>query len=880
VLAAVGAGWVAPAAAAKDAPLTAIELYDGPSGAAYVQLADVLINGKAEMRDCSLIGNGGVDKYAYSRMGRVMLTPGGVLERGSDGVMRYSSGSGRAVCVLPVNMRFERGGAYSLSTLADQVLLHGTPIDAGSGTPLVAPPIRKGVKLFFVNAPNLELAEFLRAQRASDMDGWQNYLSRYPASPRTADAKRAMASKHVAGGQASLQAYDTSVAAASPTYSDLKTARAKADKAHSLAPELASYIQLDKEIRGRLAAIAEQGRGELDEYRAALASRAPGYAHLSNARKFSDTVAGIDPFFPRGQALTEDVLRDSNAFEAAMQSAGSAVTAKQFDQAYEFILPYRAFEREETRVAAVVDAVYSDHLERGNKLEQSVDWKGAIAEFEKAAGVRDTQEARDSIKNAQKEMVIAQDKAAADKALAGSRDFQAQHNMIKAYELLSSLPADQQAQVADQMKLLEPAYVQSAALEARNLHQAHSPIRGVADEIGIEKACMYLQKAYQISENESYKDKLDLDGNELSAYLLDQAKHYLGKPGGSGTEMGWTYLAEARQYKASNLDAVRDAIVAASPAHAMRSRLSIRVQFRDQTSQRDSQGVAGQLENAIITGLESSGVPVKVVRAGEATAVLPDFELAGDVLDHHLSVVPTIEPLESEYRAGEEQIPSEAWNRANRAYEKAQMELQTVQTALQGAEAHGNKDEIKRLNEDVRMAQKSVEGAHITLDATPKTTTKDIIRPYTYHKKIINISGVIQLQFRIGDSLSETRSDLVPITREERRKDVLLEEVKPEDTKGIKSAGTTTDPAEFMTALENSARNELIAAVRTRVEELPAKIYLSASTREKEDDLNGAGEFYLRYLSLTRENDSAERAHAKQFLLDSFNMRPIAGGKP
>jgi len=43
------------------------------------------------------------------------------------------------------------------------------------------------------------------------------------------------------------------------------------------------------------------------------------------------------------------------------------------------------------------------------------------------------------------------------------------------------------------------------------------------------------------------------------------------------------------------------------------------------------------------------------------------------------------------------------------------------------------------------MAQKSVEGAHITLDATPKTTTKDIIRPYTYHKKIINISGLIQL---------------------------------------------------------------------------------------------------------------------------------------
>jgi hypothetical protein len=373
---------------------------------------------------------------------------------------------------------------------------------------------------------------------------------------------------------------------------------------------------------------------------------------------------------------------------------------------------------------------------------------------------------------------------------------------------------------------------------------------------------------------------MDLDANELSAYFLEQAKHYLEKPGGSGTELGWTYLEKARLYKASNLDAVRDAIVAASPAHAMRSKLSIRVRFRDQTSQRDSQGVAGQLENTIITGLESSGIPVKVLRVGEATAVQPDFELDGDVLDHHLSVVPTIEPKESEYRAGEEQIPSDTWNKVNRAYEKAQLELQTAQASLQGAEAHGKKGEIKELNASVAEAQQRVVNAHIQLDSTPKTVTRDIIRPYTYHRRIINISGVIQLQFRIGDLLSEQRSDLVPITREEHRQDVLLEDVKPEDTLGIKSAGTTTDPAEFMTKLENAARNELIEAVRKRVNELPGKMYQNASEREKEDDMDGAGELYLRYLNLTWENNSAERVHAKKYLLDSFNMRPESNSTP
>ena len=187
---------------------------------------------------------------------------------------------------------------------------------------------------------------------------------------------------------------------------------------------------------------------------------------------------------------------------------------------------------------------------------------------------------------------------------------------------------------------------------------------------------------------------------------------------------------------------------------------------------------------------------------------------------------------------------------------------------------------IKDANRDVEAAVKKVQRLHEVLDSMPKTVTKDIIRPYTYHKRIINITGVIQLQFRIGDSLSEQRTNLVPITREEHKKDILLEDVKSEDTQGIKTTGTLTDPAGFMTALENSARDELITAVRKRVEELPAKIYQGASTREKEDDLDGAGESYLRFLNLTKEDNSVERIHAKQFLIESFNMRPKANGTP
>ena len=867
-------GLVAPAASAKDAPLIAIELYDGPSGAAYLQLTDVLINGKAEMRDCTAFQTAPVDKSAYNKMAKVTLTPGGILDRGADGVMHYTTDVSQVVCVVPANAKFEHGGAVSLSDLADQGLLHATPIADGGTAPAAAPPIVKGVKLVFVAAPNLELAEFLRAQRANGIDDWQNFLQKFPASPHTAEAKHSLAPLFASAGEASLQLYTKSASTASPDYTALRAAKVNADKALVLAPDLDSSTGLEKKIRDILTTIAGQGRSELEAYRAALASHAAGYSHLRKASKLSDAIAGVDPAFAQGKTLAADVLKENGDFEAALQSAASAATAKQFDQAYAAILPYRAFAEEEERVGAIVDAAYAFHLERGNKLEQSEDWKGAIDEFQKAASVKDTAEARESLKNAQSQSVISQDKDAAAKALASSKEFQQQRNNLRAYEVLAGLPASQQALVADDMKALQPLYVQSAGLEAKNLHQAHSPIRGLADEVGIQKAYAYLQSAWQISGDDSYKDKMDLDGDELSAYLLVQAKHYLDKPRGSGTEMGWTYLEEARQYKGSNLDAVRDAMTAASPAHAMRSKLSIRVQFRDQTSQRDSRGLAGQLENAIITGLESSGVPVKVLRVGEAAAVEPDFELAGDVLDHHLSVVPTIESQESEYRAGEEQIPSEAWNKANRAYENAQQELKTAQAALEAEGPHAKPARIKELTAAVDAAQKKLSDAHLQLDSTPKTVTRDIIRPYSYQKRTIKIGGTIQLQFRIDNPLGEQRGELIPISREDHGQDVLLEEVKPEDTKGVKNAGTTTDTAEFMTQLENSARDELTAAARKRVEALPKEMYQSAAGREKEDDLDGAGESYLRFLNLTTEDNSPERQHAAKFLLENFNMRP------
>jgi hypothetical protein len=867
----LGFGCFAPFAMAKQVPLMAVELYDGPSGAAYLQLSDVLVNGKFEMRDCAPFP-APIDKSAYGKMGKVTLAPGGVLERGADGVLRYSVGQGQAQCVAPDNVKFDHNATYSLSELADRAALTGTPI-----TPSVLgagglPPLKKGVKLVFLAAPDLDLAEFMRAQRAGDIAGWLGYLAKYPASSHNSDAKLALASLYVAAGEASLATYRKSEASASPSYSDLKDAKVQADKAKSTYPSLDQTTRLAGEIRGKLTMIVENGRTELSAYQAALKAHAPGYIHLQNARKLSDAVSGIDPGFPAGQALVGDVLQAGNAFDSAMRAAESAVVAKQMDQALEAISPLRAFKDEEPRVAAVIDAAYAYYMQLGKQFGDAGDWPSAIKQYEKAVGAKEIPEAQDALAEAHKQLVIVEDKAAAAKALTSSQEYEQQKDIINAFEVLYNLPPNQQALVAADIQRLQANYVLAAVRAAKDLQKAHDPIRGLTDEIGIEKAYAYLERAYELSKVDSYQDTMVLLGDDLSGYFVDQAKRYLDKPSGSGTELGWNYLVESLLYKPSN-QAAHDAKVAASPAHAMHSKLSIRVQFRDQTSQRDSSGFIPQLEDAIITGLEAP--TLKAVRFGESTGgVEPDFQLAGDVLEHQIVETPNLEARESKYRAGTHDDPSDAWNKANRAYEAAMRQLATDQSALQGVEAKGKKHDINEVNAKIAADQKAVADAQMLADSLPKTVTTDVIRPYQYVRKTIDVKNTIKLQFRIGETLSGQMGEPIVIEKADPKQFVMLEDVKADDTEGVKLGGTAPNTRELQTALENSARDELVQSVRLKVQGLPREVYDAGKSREQEENVDGAGEYYLRYLSCTTENGSAERRHAKEFLAEKFNMRP------
>jgi hypothetical protein len=577
------------------------------------------------------------------------------------------------------------------------------------------------------------------------------------------------------------------------------------------------------------------------------------------------------------------VLKENNTYDAALRSATTLAAAKQpneIEQAAKTVQPYRAFRAEDPRVAALVDAIYGFHMQHGADAAAALDWQSAVVEIEKAIATKDTKEAQDSLKNAQEQLVVARNAAAAKAALQRSSDAEQQHDMIQAYEQLSSLTLAQQALVADDMKRLAPAYVLAAAQKAADLRKAHVPIQGIGDGYEMENAYTYLQHAFELSQDEKYQDQMGLLGDELSTYFLAQANHYLEKPEGSGTELGWAYLQEALSYKASNQAAVRDARVGAEQAHAMHSKLSIQVQFRDGTSQRDSAGFATQLENAILRGLETSSITVKAVKFGESATAKPDFQLVGDVLEHHISVTPNPETMESTYFAGMEDTPNDAWNKADRDYVAASNDLTTVQSALQGAEAKGNKKAIDDLNNKVSLAKKNVSDALVRRDSLSKDIKTPINHPYTYTKNTYEFKESIQLQFRIGETLNGQMTEFVPITKEDHKQVVLLEGVKAEDAKGVKPSGTLPDRTEMLAGLENSARDALIDSVRTRVEALPKSIYDGAKKKEADGDMEGAAEAYLRFLNCTREDDSAERAHANEYLKSQFHLRPDAGVSP
>jgi hypothetical protein len=856
-------------AQSKDVPLTAIELFDGPDGASYVQMTGLLINGKAEVRSCG--GSEEISKSTYGKLTKIPLASATSLERDARGVMTLSRG-GAAECVVPSNLKYDKDESLTASQLADRAVLQGQVLSSSPAGLTALPPFKPGVKLVFVSAADTELAEYLRSERSHSIAQWQDYLGRYAKAAHTDSAKQSLAALLEKEGEDGLASYRKSASSASPSYSDLKTAELRADQCQDLVPSYDAALKLRDSVRSELVTIAEKSRAELQAYKSALSDHKAGYTHLANARQLTDRALEVDPHFDQGQALQASILAESNRVDTALRTAESMVAAQHFDDAAAAVADFRAFAAEEPRIAAVIDAAYKYHSDRGKGYESEQKWHDAMQEYQKASDLKQTPEVLASLKRTQSGLETTQTRAGADLALQQSAEFEQDKRYIDAYEVLADLPDAQRKLVQDKMQELESNYVKNASEEAKRLQEAHTPIRGRTDEVGVQKAREYLRRASGLQpEDQNLKLRLDLVSNTLSDYYVQQAKRYLDKPLGSGVGVAWLYLDEAQQYQ-SNRDDVRDERTKSASIHNVRSTLSIKVVFRDQTSRRDSSGFADQLSDSIATGLETTALPVKVKRAADATPVEPNFQLIGDVLEHRPVSNVTVEPAESEYRAGERELPNDDWNKANRDYEAASLDLQNAQKVLEGAQAHGKKKDISTATTAVEDAQKKVEEAHQKLDAIPKTILVDVSKPYTYTKKTINLTAVVELGFRIVDASGNTVGATPSIKRTAQKPFVVLENVKPEDTKGVKQAGSPPDEMQFLYDVEVDARDALIKDVKEKVDGLPSKILAQARRHVSDGDADGAAEGYILYLNSTPNHPTAERDEARKFLKEQLNI--------
>ena len=860
-------------ASAKDVPLTGILLYGTRDKMAYVQVSGFLINGKTELRACS--GSAPIEKNAYKNLSRVSLTTIKTLERLSDGSMVAQIGDAAPSCVVPSNFKWDQQNSMTPAELAEKSTYTGDIVGSSDPKQTSLPPIDPGAKLLVGSATDKELAEYSLVDRMPTIAGLQAYLSAYGSSLHAAQARTSLTMLLVKDGNASLAIYQTSRKMPAPDYGTLKLAHDRADQAIAVLPANPSAIALRDAVRGELKIYTDDAAAKLKAFQDAITSGHPGYALLLSARTISDQVAEVDPKYPGEISLAEALNTETHSLETLIQTANRQIASKQYDEAYSTIWKYRSIAEEEPQLARIVTAVYQYHLDKGEGEISSAKWDDAIADLKDAVAINATDEAKTSLEKARTGFLEVQNRAAADKALAISKGRAEDNNTLGAYEVLADLTPDQRLLVSEQMTALQGAYVTAAIKKATELQSAHTPIRGRADEDALRLAYTCLNSADTLSGNPEIGLKMELMADTISKHYVDLANRYLSKPLSSGVGLGWAYLNEATQYR-PNLDAIRDAMTTTQAAYQMRARLSVGVQFRDQTSRRDSAGFADQLQQAFATGLETSGLPVRVILPGGAGTLEPNFQFVGEILQHRTIRNVKKETLQSQYRSGTREIPNEAWNKADQVYEGALLDLQHSESEFAVASGKGKKA-IDAANADVSTKREAVQQSRGVMNSIARTVSEPILSPYSYTRTTLEVTNIIELAFRTVDLAGATVGEPIRIIKgEQAKKFVILDNINPADTRGLKEIDAMPDENQLMTDVEIEARDTLVKAARERVQELPNRILTQARNKAVYGDLEGAAEFYVLYLNCTPAKNTPERTESMDFLSKSFNIRNTA----
>jgi hypothetical protein len=864
---------------AKDAPLSAIVLFNSPTGPAYVQITGATLNGKTELRTCEGVAK--FDKRSYDVMPRVQLRVSSVLQRTSDGVLMLTMDATKPFCAVPNGIKFDKSPELTPAQAIDQAAIVGL-VAQSSTQQAEIPALKPSVEIYFVAAPDTEFAEFLRAQRAQSVALWQDYLKRYPASAHAAQARQGLAAMLAQSAESALAEYAKNPNPAVPRLALLKQARTSAVEVETLSGNHALAGKVLQELHAQLDLLLEKNRRQLQAFTKAVSDHAAGYEHLVAAGKQNERIMEVDPDYPPANALRNEISSEENKLNAILHNADSLLLAKSYDNALQAVDAYRGMAAEIPQIANIVETDFRFHFSRGQQLSVQSSWEQAAVEFRAAIKVRpENQETAQALRNAEAQAANAFNRRVVEQALADSRNYAQKSDFIAAYDVLANLPEQQRVLVTDQMEALKKDYAPAAARRAQRLQEIHLPIRGRADEEAMRQAFELLRRSGAISNDPAVKLKLDLLSDKLSAYYLDQARRYLQKPLASGVGLGWLYLREAQRYEPA-LDAVRDEMARYQGAYQLRGRLSVGVVVRDQTSRREGQGFADQLSDAIANGLESSSQPIKVIRrySEDPNAVQPDFVLVSEILQHRMVKNTNLETLPSKYRAATHEVKNEAWLSANQAYMLAQQEVSQAQRALADAQQRRNKKDAATATDTLAAAQQKADDLRKQLDALNPTRPEAVLEPYNYTKKTIDVTAVVELAFRLTDPSGNLIDSTPSIQREDHKTYVVLENVKPEDTEGVKALNTPPDEVQFVTDLELQARDALVKSIAEKAGRLPEKLLQQARQRSQQQDIDGAAAEYIVFLNSTPDNGSPERAEAAAFLRDHFNLSVATSASP
>jgi hypothetical protein len=862
---------------AKTAGLTAIVVYPSSTGMSYEQISGFILNSKNEVYVCPEAAQW--DKSEYHKLTKVVLSPGMSLERNAKGVLMLTQESGPPACVVPGNLKLDKGDALTPSSLADKAAIEGSVLPASDPpqTPIV--PLKAGVKIVIVAAPNQELAEFLRGDKAGDIPGWEAYLKKYDGGPHTAAARKALAQLYVRSANAAFADYGSSKGK-DAEYAKLKSARQFTDKAKTLVPDFKDALALSDQIHAEVVEMGKAALQDLNLYRTAIEQQKPGYSNLPDAEKLAQNAIDIEPATSEGIEADKQAKQAREKLERILKDSEGLIAQDHPDDAEEKIKPLLCFSKEVTRISDDVHAISALYIGRARKREGAEKWPEAVSDLTKADELLPGKDTHALLEEAQQKAHDAAVKAAADEAMQKSTAFESSGDIINAFEVLDNLPKESHALVSQRLSDLQAKYVSAAEDAAKNQQKAHEPISGLTDEVGIQKAYDYLQRCYQLTNDPSLRDRVALLADELSAYYLQQGTKYAEKPEGIGVNVGWTYLNEALQYRSTtNSSAARDERERARPKHLLKSKLSVKVDFRDGTSRRASAQFADQLDEALASGLESSGYQIKIVR-NENTVVPANFQLIGDVLEHDMTPLTQNIPKQSKFVASEEQIPNDAWTELNREIEKINRQLDTERSQLEGAEARGKKKEVSDAKSAIDQDSTKVEQLQTKLDRIPKTISQPVIRDYTYTEVVHKVVVTVDLQFHILDSSGSEIASRMPIHKEKPTSYSVLENVKPEDTQGVKNDSIIPDENKFFEQTENEARDALISEAKKKINELPGIVLSTADRKAANGDSDGAAELYILYLNCTPVADTPERRKAQGYLADNFNFKDIGKTQP